>query len=210
MNKKFNQLIKIFLLGLILLTTTPPAASAALPVDYTRQPVIQPHSRNEQVAATSAQAEESLPVRIRIPAIEVDAEIEYVGKTRTGAMDVPKDVDNTAWYELGPTPGSVGNSVIAGHLDSVTGAPAVFWDLADLEAGDDVYVTDAGGTEHHFQVTKAEVYPYAKAPIAEIFGFTLESRLNLITCRGRWDRGRQTYTNRYVVYTELVESMPAE
>ncbi len=201
--------IKILLLGMMVVGTPVTAANATTTAVNTPQAIQTP----TLLAAPLVPAVDEallLPVRLRIPAIGVDAEIEAVGQTRSGAMDVPTQVDNVAWYELGALPGEIGNAVIAGHLDRVTGAPAVFWDLTDLQEGDSIYVIDGQGTEHHYQVTKSKSYPYDKSPIAEIFGFSLGSHLNLITCRGTWNRGRQTYSNRYVVYTELVESIPAE
>lgn len=207
MSKSMLSLIKILLLTLMLVGTPGSAANATSTASNTPAPAQKP-----SLQVTAPAVDESLlrPVRLRIPAIDVDAEIEAVGQTRGGAMDVPTEVDDVAWYELGAIPGEIGNAVIAGHLDRVSGAPAVFWNLDDLKEGDDVYVIDGQGTEHHFRVIRGKSYPYNKSPIAEIFGFTLGSHLNLITCRGTWDRGRQTYSNRYVVYTELVESTPAE
>jgi hypothetical protein len=69
-----------------------------------------------------------LPVRLRIPAIAVDAAVEHVGLTPDGAMDVPASYADVAWYTLGPKPGEPGNAAIAGHLDSPT-ARTAFWDL---------------------------------------------------------------------------------
>src|SRR5205085_1186906 len=65
-----------------------------------------------------------VPVRLRIPALGLRTSIEPVG-LRAGAMDVPTNVWDVGWFQLGPRPGDVGNAVIDGHLDSTTG-PAVF------------------------------------------------------------------------------------
>lgn len=155
---------------------------------------------------------DTVPVRLRIPAIDVDATIEPVGQDRNGRMDTPSLVDDVAWYEPGVAPGEIGNAVLAGHLDRIGGAPAVFWKLGKLAAGDDIFVTDSAGGELHFRVTGVESYPYDAAPMNDIFGFGIRSRLNLITCRGKWDRAGQTYTQRLVVYSELVgdDSAPAQ
>ncbi len=119
-------------------------------------------------------------------------------------MAVPTHVDNVAWYEPGVAPGEIGNAVLAGHLDRIGGAPAVFWSLGKLQPGDEILVTDANGVEYRFQVTQVATYPYEAAPLDEIFGFSLRSRLNLITCRGRWNRQQGTYEERLVVYSERV------
>lgn len=44
-----------------------------------------------------------------------------------GNMDIPKRDENVAWYQIGYYPGSKGNAVIAGHYDTATGSPAVFY-----------------------------------------------------------------------------------
>ncbi len=144
------------------------------------------------------------PVRLQIPAIGVDAVVEEVGEDAVGRMDTPTRVEDVAWYESGVAPGEIGNAVMAGHLDRADGRPAVFWSLGKLRPGDEILVTDAGGAEYRFQVTQVAVYPYDEAPLAEIFGFSLRSRLNLITCRGRWDRKQGTYQERLVVFSERV------
>src|SRR5947209_11124825 len=81
-----------------------------------------------------------LPVRLRIPAIEVDAEVEQVGLTPDEAMDVPRDPHHVAWYNLGPRPGEWGNAVIDGHVDYHGIGPVVFWRLHELQAGDELIV----------------------------------------------------------------------
>ena len=71
----------------------------------------------ENVAAipNPEQATSGFPVRLRIPSINVDAPVEYVGLTPDGAMDVPKERANVAWFNLGPRPGENGSAVVAGH-----------------------------------------------------------------------------------------------
>ena len=72
----------------------------------------------------------------------MNAKIEWVGLDRDNNMDVPKSWENVGWYSPGYLPGSVGNAVIDGHLDSPFG-PAVFWRLSELNQGDMVQVTDS-------------------------------------------------------------------
>lgn len=150
------------------------------------------------------------PIRLVIPALQVDALIESVGKDQTGAMDIPGKVEQVAWYGLGTAPGEVGNAVIAGHLDLADGSPAVFWQIGQLQIGDEVIVYNAANVEYRFQVSGSQRYAYNQAPVEDIFGFSLNSELNLITCAGAWDRHKRNYTSRLVVYTELVEVIPPD
>ena len=142
-----------------------------------------------------------LPVRLKIPAIGVDAAVEYVGLTPDGAMDVPKDYDNTAWYQLGPRPGEPGNAVIAGHVDSAEKGPVVFWDLRELLAGDRIIVVGDDGVERAFVVTASASYNRTELPLDRVFGAASGARLNLITCDGVFDEQRREYDKNLVVYT---------
>ncbi|MCL4508804.1 MAG: class F sortase [Chloroflexi bacterium] len=139
-------------------------------------------------------------MKLQIPAIGVTAPVELVGLTADGAMDVPKKWEDVGWYEYGPVPGQAGNAAIAGHLDSTT-APAVFWRLSSLKAGDLITVTLSNGQQVSFKVTREVSYPYDNAPIDKIFGPAPTPNLNLITCGGKWDPYTKNYSNRIVVYT---------
>jgi sortase (surface protein transpeptidase) len=85
------------------------------------------------------------PVRLIIPSLKIVTMSESVGMDQQGRMDVPKDVVNVAWYQLGVKPGEVGNAVFAGHYDKPDGSPAVFYDLNQLQSGDELIVEDEDG-----------------------------------------------------------------
>lgn len=144
-----------------------------------------------------------VPVRLQIPSISVDAEIESVANDEKGRMDVPKDDMNTAWYNPGYRPGMNGNAVLAGHYDKKDGSAAVFWNLAKLNDGDEIIITDDKGKDWKFLVTKSVKYPNKEFPIKTVFGPASEPMLNLITCDGTWTQGTG-YSDRHVVYSKLV------
>ena len=154
--------------------------------------------------------EQAYPVQVQIPVLGVDAAVEAIGKQANGAMATPTEPDNVAWYSYGAIPGENGSVVMAGHLDKADASRAVFWDLGKLVKGDEIIITAVSGTRYRYVVTGSQSYPYNKAPLKAIFGFDLASRLNLITCRGSWDRNRQTYSQRVVVTSELVEILAKE
>jgi len=114
-------------------------------------------------------------------------------------MGVPKGTDNVGYLSNGVLPGAVGNAVMDGHVDSYVG-PAVFFPLRNLSKGDVVIVKDAKGKAIEFAVEAVETYKTADAPIARIFGPTNESRLNLITCTGKYSRKKREHLERLVVY----------
>ncbi len=163
-----------------------------------------PTTREAEVL-TEAEEPAGLPVRISIPSIGVDAQMEFVGLDTEGKMDVPKDFDNVGWFELGYRPGEKGNAVMAGHLDTAYGGTAVFYRLKELTSGDEIYVYDEEGNELRFIVTGVEIFPFDRVPLAEIFGPSEERMLNLITCEGVFDNSNQNYSDRTVVYSVMGE-----
>ncbi|MFK3938356.1 sortase domain-bontaining protein [Alkalihalobacillus sp. NPDC078783] len=166
----------------------------------------------KEVEAIQSQIKESqlakdegvTPVEIKIPALDIEAKVEDVGILENGQMGVPDDVDGVGWFEPGTNPGAIGNSVMAGHVDSRVG-PAIFFDLEDLVPDDEVIIVSDTGEELTFKVTDKESYNRKEAPINQIFGATDSRSLNLITCSGLFNRDAGTHDERLVVYTELVE-----
>ncbi len=161
-------------------------------------------NQSEQTQATQVSTQHARPVTLSIPSLQVSAEVEYVGLDEKRHMDVPKHDMNVAWYELGYSPGEKGNAVMAGHLDTITGAPAIFYNLDRLRKGDTIIVHLSDDTEITFSVTHVAVYENENFPLAEVFGPHDKARLNLITCRGHYDSQAKNYSQRTVVYSELL------
>ena len=134
-----------------------------------------PHARPTAVRAATLIP--GIPVRLRIPAINLDAHVESVG-LKGAAMDVPSNPWDVAWFNLGPLPGLRGNAVIDGHLDTATG-PAVFLHLGDLRAGDMLYVTTARGVEGTFKVT--ELTRLSAVPLHHLRRFSALARMRIST-----------------------------
>lgn len=152
-----------------------------------------------QEAATS-----SLPARLIIPSLNINASVQDLGINAQGNMQAPDNFVDVGWYKYGTVPGYIGSAVIDGHVDNGLGLDGVFKHLSDLKVNDDVYVQTAGGKMLHFQVSDIEVYPYQNAPVDTIFAQSDAARLNLITCDGTWVDGKDTYNERLVIYTRLV------
>lgn len=175
---------------------------------------VKKQERQEEVASSSteltppeglklkADTEGVTPSTIEIPALDINTTIEKVGRLKNGQMGVPEGMDTVGWFEDGAKPGSPGNAVMAGHVDSKTG-PAVFYKLEDLEKGDEVIVKDKDGKTLKFEVTGKEKYDRKTAPVDKIFDYSYGSKLNLITCTGNFNRDEGTHEERLVIYTEL-------
>lgn len=161
----------------------------------------QPNSNQQQNPAVVRKT----PVRLVIPSLKIVTMSESVGMDQQGRMDVPKDVANVAWYQLGVKPGEVGNAVFAGHFDKPDGSPAVFYDLNQLQPGDELIVEDEDGKQLSFIVTEKRVVHLSEFPLQEVFGETGKKRVNLITCGGVWDEDKKEYSERTIIFSELKE-----
>jgi LPXTG-site transpeptidase (sortase) family protein len=139
-------------------------------------------------------------MKLEIPSISVDSNVEQVGVDQSGNMDVPKQLGDVAWYSPGVVPGQPGDAVIAGHKDSDTGAPAVFWSLTSVKQGDELDVVAQDGSKLKFNVTQIQSVAY-NADTSQLGLFTTggPARLTLITCTGQVNAQRTAYLQRLVV-----------
>lgn len=211
--KKLSNYIVILIFGLsgilFSLGLIPPVRNTSQsrnsdPIVSVSTPEPTPEQNNPEPAVQGVEAEQvSEPQTLTIPKLGVNAAVEIVGEDAAGRMDVPKGVFNVGWYGPGFKPGEKGNAVMAGHLDTTTGAPAVFYYMNQLSQGDQIIVTDKNGKNLTFEVVEMRSYPFDQVPLQEIFGLSDKPKLNLITCTGVWNQGSRNYSNRLVVSAEL-------
>ncbi len=195
-----------------------PAAVASVP---TRSPEPEPpllaaNSSAAAVASTSENLvtlEEALnqgpragePVRILIPAIDLDAPVEEIGveAIEQGGQTfyqwlVPNDYV-AGWHDSSALLGQPGNTVLNGH-HNVYGE--VFRDLIDLEEGNEIILLDAYQT-YHYRVTVKEILPERDQPLqvrlenAQWIAPTDDERITLVTCWPYTDN-----THRLVIVAE--------
>lgn len=162
--------------------------------------IVPPPSLARQVRPV---ATSTLPARLEIPAIRINATVQRVGITAKGNMGTPSNFTDVAWYKYGTVPGHTGSAVIDGHVDNGLGLNGVFKHLDQVQAGDDIYVLDASGRTLHFVVDRTAEYPYKEVPTNEIFASSSVPNLVLITCGGAWVESDKTYDHRLVVFATL-------
>jgi len=143
------------------------------------------------------------PGRLIIRSIGVNAPVLGVGVDKSGAMGVTNESYDVGWYNRGPAPGDSGDAVIDGHLDWYDTSHAVFFNLKNVQIGDDVEVQRLDGVSHHFKVTKVQSVAY-NATVPGLFVPTGAARLSLITCGGKWDVKKGEYLQRVIVDSILV------
>lgn len=165
-------------------------------------PSLKPHSLLSTYRSTRTHSETALPVRLRIPAIDVDTGLESLGLAPDKSIEVPDEPSVAGWWELGPRPGQVGPAVILGHV--TFNGPAVFYRLDSLQRGDEVLVDRADGTTARFVVTRQGKYRKVAFPSDLVYYPTLEPELRLVTCGGPFDGAIGTYSENLVVFAAQV------
>jgi LPXTG-site transpeptidase (sortase) family protein len=178
----------------------PAAVSSTVALPVPTGPIVAPPQPADAVPVAR-------PVSLTIPLIGVKSNLITLGLASGGAMQVPSSVAVAGWYTGSPRPGSIGSSVIVGHVDS-TSAHGVFYRLDELKAGDDVYVRRADGTTAKFRVTEVQQYLKDKFPTAAVYGPTPDAELRLITCGGAFDSATGHYLSNVVVYATEVKLTP--
>ncbi|WP_328582969.1 sortase domain-containing protein [Streptomyces sp. NBC_00370] len=169
------------------------------------QAPVQPAAEPRQIRVTDAH---SVPVKLHIPSLGVDADILPLGLDATGALEVPgfRNPMRVGWYALGPRPGQRGPAVLVGHRD----APAneyehgkriggnhlrkgVFAKIGRLHDGARIEAELGDGRRLPFRVTSVETYRTRRFPTARVYGPVDQPQLRLITCggvidaQGHWD-----------------------
>jgi LPXTG-site transpeptidase (sortase) family protein len=165
-----------------------------------KTPVVTPSVPN-----TPTKGAKETAIRLLIPSIRVDAQIEPVGVLATGEMETPvrNPWTGVGLYNAGPLPGEQGSAVIGGHLDRPGGAPAVFWNLRNIHVGDEVQVVMSTGKTRVFHVSRIVYYAPKEAPLQQIFGDAGGRYLNLVTCAGYWIPSEQQTSLRIVIFTSF-------
>lgn len=157
-----------------------------------------------RVEAAAAPMAPSAPVRLRIPAIQVDTPVMRLGLGPGRSLDVPPSGNNNiaGWYKDGTPPGAKGTAIITGHVDNASG-PAVFYALGTLKKGHRVEVTRRDGRTAVFAVDAVEVYANSAFPDRKVYGAADRAELRVITCGGGFS-AKSGYRGNVVAYAHLV------
>ncbi|MBD9732885.1 class F sortase [Streptomyces sp. H28] len=147
----------------------------------------------------------SEPTRLRIPGIKVDAPFTDLAVGKDGRLQPPPadDTNLVGWFAKGASPGELGTSIIAGHVDTKT-SPAVFARLGELKKGDTFQVARADGRTATFVVDGAESFDKDDFPDERVYADTPDAQVRLITCSGDYDHSVKDYTENLVVFAHLV------
>jgi LPXTG-site transpeptidase (sortase) family protein len=171
--------------------SAPPSVVHASSARHAPRPVNPPVSR-------------SVPTRIKIPVIGVDAPVVNVGvQGRTVGVPPLENRNVAGWFTGTVTPGQDGPALLDGHVNTTAG-PSVFFSLKNLKPGDRVFVYRHDGSRITFRVTWIQVVSKTAFPWDAVLRTTPGPTLRLVTCGGPFNYSTGHYTDNLIVYADGV------
>jgi len=137
------------------------------------------------------------PVRMIIPALELDYEIQMTISDARGNMQIAPYHDVVSWFDLGAIPGNEGNAIFGCH-NIWRGIQSQVYHLDLMEIGDEMIIEYDDETSIIFMLESVFVYPLATAPAHLIMAVDTEPRVTLITCKPPFNPAIGTSDNRIV------------
>lgn len=179
-----------------------PVAAADTSIDET--PVT-----DKQVEAYTIAANQ--PRYLEIPKLNISkTRITRVGVTARNLLDVPKNLDDAAWYAKSALPGSgTGAVMLDGHNGGVS-RNGIFAKLDTLVAGDQITVERGDGKRFTYEVSDVRDMPLAQVNatgMKEMMRSVEPDKegLSLITCSGKWVPKDQVFDRRILVRATIIE-----
>ena len=139
----------------------------------------------------------SVPVRMRIPALSLDYEVQGTGADERGTMQIVPSLEVISWFRLSSIPGNRGNAILGGH-NTWSGVRSRIFSLDELEIGDEMIIDYADGTSVTFRLESVFVYLLRTAPADLIMDVRGDARVTLITCKWPFNTVTGTSDNRIV------------
>ncbi|GAB2773197.1 hypothetical protein GCM10027039_38130 [Terrabacter koreensis] len=149
----------------------------------------------------------SEPTLLEIPSIGVRSRTFVpLGVQPDGTISVPGTAQEVGLYDGGPTPGQLGSSVIAAHVDTPSGVPGVFYRLGAVKAGDVIEVTRRDRSHLVFTVDKVAAYEKSRFPTDLVYRSDFRrAEIRLVTCGGPTD-SRNEYRDNVIVFGHLTSA----
>lgn len=148
----------------------------------------------------------SIPTNIKIPAVGIDVPLVTAGKHPDGTLAVPDNLKVAGWYRYSPTPGELGPSVIAGHVNDIRG-PGVFGRLYLVKEGQIVEIRREDGTKVKFKVYAIKQFSQNESfPTQLVYGNTPYAGLRIITCGGNFNYLTRHYSDNTVIFASIIRT----
>jgi len=182
---------------------TTPAPTSPKPV-VTAKPKPDPTPVHDPEPDPTTETEEpereiitALPVRMRIPELSLDYEIQGTEPDSEGNMQIVPALPIISWFEVSPIPGNEGNAILGGH-NKWRGERSKLYTLDELDIGDEMEIEYEDGTCRWFKLESVFVYLLRTAPAHLIMDIEGEARVTLITCKPPFNTSTGTSDYRIV------------
>ncbi|GAA2739987.1 hypothetical protein GCM10009868_00320 [Terrabacter aerolatus] len=151
--------------------------------------------------------EASEPTSLEIPSIGVrSSHFVQLSIQPNGTISVPGTAQEVGLYDAGPTPGQLGPSVLAAHVDTPSGVPGIFHELRRVKVGDVVKVSRQDGSRLTFTVDRVQAFKKTQFPTELVYrGDFTKAEIRLVTCGGPTD-SRNEYRDNVVVFGHLTSA----
>ncbi len=180
----------------------PTVKSTTHPTVYTNAPLTDGPDETKIDINSNYKVAADKPRKITAKNNLIQGFIQQVG-LKNEQVDVPTNINVAGWYNQSEAVGSVGLSIIDGHVSGKY-SDGVFKNLKKLRVGDTIEIEMGDHSIKTFSVKSVTQVPEDKAS-AKLFEKdpTIKSQLNIITCGGTFDRASQTYADRIIVKASL-------
>ncbi|MCL1877185.1 sortase [Candidatus Saccharibacteria bacterium] len=159
---------------------------------------------NQAITTHSVPADQ--PRYISIPAIGVkNARVFSVGVNSDGNIDVPKNVNDAAWYDGSAKPGQNGAVFIDGHTSFSRSYKGIFDDLGKLNVDDKITIERGDGKSFTYKIVNKETKPRSEVDMNKALNVQggAAQGLTLMTCAGRYDYRSGSASDRLIIYAVL-------
>ncbi|MGK5684096.1 class F sortase [Actinoplanes sp. URMC 104] len=181
-------------------TLPAPSFTVPGPASSASAPSVAP-SRSATRGARDLPAAVTMPTRVTIGDLDVDAPIDPAGVARDRELRIPEDPSRLGWWIGSARPGEpTGTVLIAGHVDTAADGRGALFELENLKMGARIQVR-SGATTHEYRAVARRSYVKSRLP-ADLFRPATSPRLVLITCGGDFHDG--AYSHNVVLYAEPV------
>ncbi len=140
-------------------------------------------------------------INLIIPSILVDTKLGESGISNTGEVEASTDPSVATWFNESAKIGERGTAVVSGHYGWKNNTSAVFDNLNQVKVGDKIY-TEENNKITTFIVRDIKIYDLNDNAELVFNSNDDKSHLNLITCAGKWDSVKKTYSERLVIFSE--------
>jgi sortase (surface protein transpeptidase) len=157
-------------------------------------------------ALTNYRTAADIPRAVYINKLKIAARLLPMGVNKDSSLRAPINIYDAGWYTGSAKPSTGGAVVIDGHASGPT-REGLFAYLETLTEGDTITIETGDGKKYNYRVVAKETVDRTQVDMQKLMlphGTAIQGA-NFITCSGKWLQGKETFSQRSIVYTELIK-----